>query len=151
MLVDDRGRQVRIGSYGLAIDERAGSPILLTRIAPDEGDAFWTLPGGGLDWGEHPLEGLRREFIEETGLEPRPVLLLGIHSYSLTSEQRRRPGPPIQVIQAVYLVAAQGDPVHEVAGSTVEARWFPMAELDFVPVLDLVKVALGFREALKTR
>ena len=152
MLVDDRGRQVRIGSYGLAIDDRAGSPILLTRLAPDEADAgYWTLPGGGLDWGEHPLEGLRREFIEETGLEPRVVSLLGIHSYSLTSEQRRRPGPPIQVIQAVYLVAAQGDPVHEVGGSTVEARWFPMAELDSVPALDLVKVALDFRDALKTR
>jgi len=152
MLVDDRGRQVRIGTYGLAIDDRAGSPILLTRLAPDEADAaYWTLPGGGLDWGEHPLEGLRREFIEETGLEPRVVSLLGIHSYSLTSGQRRRPGPPIQVIQAVYLVTAQGDPVHEVGGSTVEARWFPIAEVDSVPVLDLVKVALGFRDALKTR
>lgn len=152
MLVDDHGRQVRIGSYGLAIDDRAGSPILLTRLAPDEADAgYWTLPGGGLDWGEHPLEGLRREFIEETGLEPRVVSLIGIHSYSLTSEQRRRPGPPIQVIQAVYLVAADGDPVHEVGGSTVEARWFSIAELDSVPVLDLVKVALAFRDALKTR
>ena len=152
MLVDDRGRQVRIGTYGLAIDHRTRPAILLTRLAPDEVDAgYWTLPGGGLDWGEHPLEGLRREFIEETGLEPRTLSLLGIHSYSLTPEQRRKPGPPIQVIQAVYLVTAQGDPVHEVGGSTVEARWFPMAELDSVPVLDLVKVALGFRDALKTR
>ncbi len=152
MLVDGRGRQVRIGTYGLAVDDRAGSPILLTRLAPDEADAgSWTLPGGGLDWVEHPLEGLRREFIEETGLEPRVISLLGINSYSLTSDQRRRPGPPIQVIQAVYLVAAQGDPVHEVGGSTVEAKWFPMAELDSVPVLDLVKVALGFRGAFMTR
>lgn len=152
MLVDDHGRQVRIGIYGLAIDGRADAAILLTRLAPDEVDAgCWTLPGGGLDWGEAPLEGLRREFIEETGLEPTVVSLLGIHSYSLTSEQRRRPGPPLQVIQAVYLVAAQGQPVHEVGGSTVEARWFPMAELDSVPVLDLVKIALGFKDALKSR
>jgi 8-oxo-dGTP diphosphatase len=152
MLVDDHGRQVRIGIYGLAIDHRAHTAILLTRLAPDEADAgYWTLPGGGLDWGEHPLEGLRREFIEETGLEPRTLSLLGIHSYSLTPEQRRNPGPAIQVIQAVYLVAAEGNPVDEVGGSTVEAKWFPLAEVDSVPVVDLVKVALGFREALRTR
>jgi 8-oxo-dGTP diphosphatase len=152
MLVDDLGRQIRIGTYGLAIDHRARPVILLTRIAPDEVDAgYWTLPGGGLEWGEHPLEGLRREFIEETGLEPRTLSLLGIHSYSLTPEQRRNPGPALQVIQAVYLVAAEGSPVHEVGGSTVEAKWFPLAELNSVPILDLVKVALGFREALKTR
>lgn len=152
MLVDDLGRQIRIGTYGLAIDRRARPVILLTRIAPDEVDAgYWTLPGGGLEWGEHPLEGLRREFIEETGLEPRTLSLLGIHSYSLTPEQRRNPGPALQVIQAVYLVAAEGNPVHEVGGSTVEAKWFPLAELNSVPILDLVKVALEFREALKTR
>jgi 8-oxo-dGTP diphosphatase len=152
MLVDDLGRQIRIGTYGLAIDHRARPVILLTRIAPDEVDAgYWTLPGGGLEWGEHPLEGLRREFVEETGLEPRTLSLLGIHSYSLTPEQRRNPGPALQVIQAVYLVAAEGNPVHEVGGSTVEAKWFPLAELDSVPILNLVKVALEFREALKSR
>ena len=95
------------------------------------------------------LTGLRREFIEETGLEPRPVSLLGIHSYTLTAEQRRRPGPPIHVIQAVYLVTAAGTPIHEVGGSTVEARWVSRAEVDSMPVVDLVKVALDFREALR--
>jgi 8-oxo-dGTP pyrophosphatase MutT (NUDIX family) len=29
----------------------------------------WELPGGGLDWGESPAEGLRREIKEEMGLE----------------------------------------------------------------------------------
>ena len=49
------------------------------------------------------------------------------------------PGPPIHVIQVVYLVAADGTPIHEVGGSTVEARWFPRAELDSMPVVDLVE------------
>ena len=152
MLVDDRGRQVRIGTYGLAIAHHAPPAILLTRVGPHEADAgYWTLPGGGLDWGEHPLEGLRREFIEETGLEPRSISLLGVHSFSLTPEQRRSPGPALQVIQMIYLVEAQGNPVHELGGSTVEAKWFPLAELDSVPMLDLVKVGLGFREAWESR
>jgi 8-oxo-dGTP diphosphatase len=149
MLVDEHGRQVRIGVYGLAIEGQRDPAILLTRLAADEVDAdFWTLPGGGLDWGEHPLDGLKREFIEETGLEPRLLMPLGIHSYSLDSEQRQRPGPSIHVIQAIYLVAAAGNPVHEVGGSTVEARWFPLTELGPVPVVELVNVALALRDAL---
>ena len=95
--------------------------------------------------GRASLEGLNREFIEETGLTPVPLRPLGVHSYSLTSEQRRFPGPPIQVLQVVYLVGADGVPTHEVDGSTVEARWFQMRELESLPVVELVKVALDFR------
>jgi hypothetical protein len=54
------------------------------------------------------------------------------------------------VIQAVYLVAADGTPVHEVGGSTVEARWFSLAELDSLPVVDLATVAIDFWESLRS-
>ena len=58
MLVDEHGRQVRMGVYGEAIEDHGGLAILLTRLAPDEIDAdLWTPPGGGLEWGEHPLAG----------------------------------------------------------------------------------------------
>ncbi|HAM96503.1 MAG: NUDIX hydrolase [candidate division WS6 bacterium GW2011_WS6_36_26] len=32
-------------------------------------DGYWELPGGGLDFGEKPEDGLRRELREEMGLE----------------------------------------------------------------------------------
>ena len=38
----------------------------------------WDIPGGFLEEGEHPLEGLKRELREETGLEVEPIELLGI-------------------------------------------------------------------------
>jgi predicted NUDIX family NTP pyrophosphohydrolase len=38
----------------------------------------WTLPKGGIDAGEQPLEAAIREFVEETGFEPAgPYLPLG--------------------------------------------------------------------------
>ncbi|MGQ0849571.1 MAG: NUDIX hydrolase [Actinomycetota bacterium] len=142
MLVDDHGRQLRIAAYGLAIRDQM---VLLTRLAPEELDFdHWTLPGGGLEWGEHPIEGLRREFVEETGLVPTPIRPLVVHSYALTVAQRRSAGPAIQVIQIVYLVDADGDPTHEIGGSTVEARWWPLHQLEMVPLVELVGVALGF-------
>ena len=43
--------------------------ILLVRVAPgymrDVGQ--WTLPGGGLNFGEDPADGALRELTEETG------------------------------------------------------------------------------------
>ena len=40
----------------------------------------WTLPGGGLDFGEDPEAGALRELGEETGLEGEVRGLLGVHS-----------------------------------------------------------------------
>lgn len=51
--------------------------VLLTRRAFDPGAGKWDLPGGFLDEGEHPLDGLRRELREETGLEVELGAFLG--------------------------------------------------------------------------
>ena len=35
----------------------------------EENNGKWEIPGGGLDWGENPHEGIRREIAEEMGLK----------------------------------------------------------------------------------
>ncbi len=42
---------------------------------------FWCTPGGGIDFGESLHEGLRREMIEETGVEPEIGNLLFIQQF----------------------------------------------------------------------
>lgn len=42
--------------------------VLLTEQQPQKPKPFLSLPGGGVDEGETPLEGARRELLEETGL-----------------------------------------------------------------------------------
>ena len=51
--------------------------IALVRITRPEVAAYFDLPGGALDPGEDDAAALVREFGEETGLEVRPLRLLG--------------------------------------------------------------------------
>lgn len=49
-----------------------GDRLLLVRRARDPHGGTWDVPGGFLEEGEAPLDGLRRELEEETGLEIEP-------------------------------------------------------------------------------
>ena len=60
----------------LVID--AHGRVLLARRAFEPFKGYWDLPGGFLEEGEHPLDGLRRELREETGLEVEPLEFLGV-------------------------------------------------------------------------
>jgi ADP-ribose pyrophosphatase YjhB (NUDIX family) len=44
----------------------------------DPGAGLWDIPGGFLEEQEDPVDGLRREFLEETGLSIHVESLLGI-------------------------------------------------------------------------
>ena len=57
-------------------DERGRA--LLARRAGEPFRGYWDLPGGFVDEGEHPLDALRRELLEETGLQVEPEQFLGI-------------------------------------------------------------------------
>lgn len=59
----------------LIIDE---DRILLVKRKQEPYKGYWDIPGGFLEGGEYPENGLLREIREETGLEVRPIELLGI-------------------------------------------------------------------------
>ena len=61
---------------GLAVDDVGR--VLLGQRKADPGRGLWDIPGGFLDEGEDPVEGLKREFVEETGLSVEVDVFLGI-------------------------------------------------------------------------
>jgi ADP-ribose pyrophosphatase YjhB (NUDIX family) len=63
------------GAEAVCLD--AQGRVLLGRRAFDPGAGLWDLPGGFLHEDEHPLDALRREIHEETGLEIEPTEFLG--------------------------------------------------------------------------
>jgi 8-oxo-dGTP diphosphatase len=62
---------------GALVEDEDGR-LLLARRAKEPFKGRWDIPGGFLEEGEHPLEGLRRELREETGLEVEPHEFLGV-------------------------------------------------------------------------
>jgi 8-oxo-dGTP pyrophosphatase MutT (NUDIX family) len=130
--------RVRIAAYAFCLDR---GRVLLCRIAADNPDSGrWTLPGGGLDPGEHPEAGMARELHEETGLTGEIRGLVGVDSVVYDPPPI---GSPFQSIRIVYDVACRGEPqVVEVDGSVDLSQWIPLADLGGLDVVDLVEYAL---------
>ena len=97
--------------------ERDGR-VLLARRAHDPRRGHWDIPGGFVNETERPLDALRREFREETGLEIEPVEFLRIDI---------EPYDHRHVFSVTWIVRSDGDPV--AADDVEELRWFAPAEL----------------------
>jgi 8-oxo-dGTP diphosphatase len=129
---------LRVGAYAVCVDE---GQILLTRLwSGDIDGGRWNLPGGGLDFGEHPLDGLARELHEETGLTGTVRGLLDVDS--AVFEPWRGWGP-LHHLRIIYAVDTKGEPeVQEVGGSTVEARWWPVEDAAALRLTSLARHGL---------
>jgi ADP-ribose pyrophosphatase YjhB (NUDIX family) len=129
-------QRVRLAAYGWCEVDGA---VLLCRISAEgPGVGLWTLPGGGLDFGEAPEDGLRRELVEETGLSGTVGELLGVRSAVLEPVETIS-GHRVQAVGILYRVAiADGELRNETRGSTDLAQWIALAELDALPVTGLV-------------
>jgi ADP-ribose pyrophosphatase YjhB (NUDIX family) len=108
---------------------------------PDGG--AWTLPGGGLEFGEDPVDGALRELAEETGLEARIDALVGIRS-EVFEPHETSSGHRIHFVGILYRATVTGGTLRdEPDGSTDHAEWIPFDRLDVLPQVELVAWARG--------
>ncbi|MFF2050856.1 NUDIX hydrolase [Leifsonia sp. NPDC058194] len=131
---------IRVAAYGVIVDN---GRILLAHWN-EGGRSGWTLPGGGIDPGEDPVDAVVREIAEETGYTAEAGDLLGIDSKVVPAEQRFTPDSgPLHALRIIYRASVVGGKLtNELDGSTDEAAWF---RLDAIPNrrVDLVDVALA--------
>ena len=126
-------QRVRLAAYAWV--ERDESVLLCRIAAPDRGAGLWMLPGGGLEFGEDPADGVLRELREETGLTGSVDQLLGVRSAVLEPAATSR-GDRIHAVGIVYRVTVtDADLVMELDGSTDLAAWVPFAKLATLPAV----------------
>lgn len=137
-------RVTRIAAYALCVE---GDRLLLCRLAPGEWSfvGHWTLPGGGLDFGEPPADAALRELHEETGLRGEIIGLAHVLSWSKRwTHPRDSVDEAYHAIQVVYRVRITGGELRdEPDGSTDAARWFPRDDLAGLPLVELAREAAG--------
>ena len=137
----ERGEPGRtyIGSYALCVRD---GRVLLTRLSSDRLDGGqWTLPGGGVEWGESPGDGALRELEEETGLTGTLGGVAGVYSkvYEPVPERRLEPLHHIGIV--FWVEVNEGEVRHEVFGSTDFCAWVPVSELDSLALVPLAAFA----------
>jgi ADP-ribose pyrophosphatase YjhB (NUDIX family) len=114
---DDR---VRVAAYAVVRDER--DRVLLCHINPSVGVGdVWTLPGGGLDFGEPPARAVLRELEEETGFAGEIERLVEVDDRLFTTADG---ADRMHAIRIVYEVRIVGGALRdEPDGSTDTCRW----------------------------
>ncbi len=131
----------RLAAYALIVqDDR----LLLCRLGDRSNDpGLWTLPGGGLEFGEHPEETAIREVREEAGLEVRLGALIEVQSETFAAASGTT-----QAIRFVYRAEIVGGTLaDELDGTTDRVAWHTADEAALLPKVGLaargVELAFG--------
>ena len=133
----DGPNRTRLGSYSLCLD---GDRILLARLSAVEVDyGAWTMPGGGVDFGEHPDAACLRELEEETGLTGEIEGVAGVFSH-VYEQSRFARGADLHFLGIVYRVRITGGGLRdETDGTTDTAAWIPREELRSLRLVELAR------------
>jgi 8-oxo-dGTP diphosphatase len=134
-------------SYFLLVDRPAGSVLLCDHRL----SGLWLPAGGHVEPGEHPLDTVRREAVEELGVIARPDAASQDRPFFLTMTETVGPLATRHVDVSLWFALAGhvGQPLRPDQREFVQVRWWTVAELReaalgrFEPHLPRAMDALG--------
>lgn len=131
---------LRIGCYAVITDDAGQMLLPHWREAHLSG---WTMPGGGMEPGEHPADAVVREVLEETGYHVELGELLGVDNVVISAEERIQTGHgPMQGVRLVWRAHITGGELTvEQDGSTDDVAWHTQEAIDGLDRVELVDIA----------
>jgi 8-oxo-dGTP diphosphatase len=103
----------------------------------------WTLPGGGIEFGEEPAAAVVREVFEETGLRVSLTELVAVDSRTFELEDQH-----LHNLRIIYRADVErGELTYEKDGSTDMCGWFTPEDASALPMVGLahrgIELAFG--------
>jgi len=128
----DYPKQPIIGVGAVIVE---GGRALLVRRATEPLKGEWSVPGGMLELGEKLRDGVRREALEETGLEVEPGEVLDVFDSIFPDPQGRTQYHYVLIDYLCRLVSGEAT-----AGSDVsEVRWVGKGDLASMNLRDSIE------------
>jgi 8-oxo-dGTP diphosphatase len=127
ILSEEYGGKIRIRVCGVC--ERGDQVLLINHRGITDNDIFWSVPGGGVEFNETLEDALKREFLEETGLEIKVCEFLGIFEFIENN---------FHAIELFYKVNIIGG--NELLGVDPELEINIFEELKWMPKKEIVKL-----------
>lgn len=123
--------RVEPGVAAVVFNEQ-GDVLLMKRI--DNG--LWGIPSGHVEPGETVEEAIKREVMEETGLEVTVERLIGVYSHPASQVFSYPSGDVVQFITLCFLCRVDGGSIRADRKESAEVKFFNPAELpaDMLPM-----------------
>jgi 8-oxo-dGTP diphosphatase len=99
--------------------------LIVKRADDDTYPGQWELPGGGVEFGEEPYKGLKREIGEEVGLDVQIVCPLYVGTFSSQHSK-----VPTQYVDIVFLCNITGSEEVKLSHEHSAYRWISFEDVD---------------------
>ena len=135
-------QRIHLGAYGFCRD--SAGRLLLARAfrGPDHG--AWTLPGGGIQWGEDPRNAVMREMEEETGLVDLKIISIAAIYSHIYHPVQDDPLSNLHHVGIIYHLDLDSyDLKNEIDGTTDLCQWFMEGEALALPLTPLGKFSVN--------
>jgi 8-oxo-dGTP diphosphatase len=129
--MSEKHQKITVGGL-LIVDNKV---LVVKRSAKEKNfSGLYELPGGKVDFGEHPVQSLKREFMEETNLEIKIDRPYRIFTY-LSHEGIRH------IVEIVYVVKLD-DSIENIKLSDEhdDYKWLASEEIDDYKMSDDIKI-----------